>query len=150
MTKRGLGSFAAVAALAVLAACSSGASVENPREAKFKAIAKANKAIGEELKKDAPSVEAIAANAGTLDGLAKELPHWFPGTTGPTPGMETEAKPEIWQKTAEFKAAGEKFASATAALRGAAATGDLARIKAASDAIGPTCKGCHNSFREKK
>lgn len=150
MTKHGLGSIAAAAALLAIAACSGGSSVENPREAKFKAIAKANKAIGEELKKDAPSVEAIAANAKTLDGLAKELPGWFPGTAGPEAGMDSEAKPEIWQKPAEFKAAGEKFAAAAAALQAAAASGDLAQIKTASAAVGPTCKGCHDSFRAKK
>ncbi|MCX8475946.1 MAG: cytochrome c [Sphingomonas sp.] len=146
---RALGSIVAVAALTLVAACSGG-SAENPREAKFKAIAKANKAIGEELKKDAPSVELVAANAKTLDGLARELPGWFPGATGPEPGIETEAKPDIWQKPTEFKAAAAKFAAATGVLQAAAATGDVAQVKAAAAGVGPACKGCHDSFRLKK
>jgi hypothetical protein len=50
---RVLVSVATVLALGIVTACSGGApTAENPRAAKFKAIGKANKAIGEELKKD--------------------------------------------------------------------------------------------------
>jgi cytochrome c556 len=143
---------ATIAALGLVSACSGGspATAENPRTAKFKAIAKANKAIGEELKKAAPSMPAIMANAETLDVHARELPGWFPGTTGPEPGIETEARAAIWERPTEFKAAAHKFATATAALKSAAATGDLAQVRSAAAGIGPSCKSCHDSFRQKK
>jgi cytochrome c556 len=150
--KRTVCGIAGLVALGMIAACSGGgseASVENPRTAKFKAIAKANKAIGEELKKDGPAIDTIATNARALDDLAKELPGWFPGTSGPEAGMKSEAKSEIWQKPAEFKAAADKFAAATALLQAAAASGDIAQVKAASAGVGPTCKGCHETFRAK-
>ncbi len=138
----------AATALFAIAACSQQA--ENPRTAKFKAIAKANKAISEAMKADAPALETVTAEAKTLDDLARDLPNWFPGTSGPESGIETEAKAEIWQKRAEFDAKAQKFIAATTALRTAAEAGDLAATKAAAEAVGPTCKGCHNDFRAKK
>lgn len=148
--KRVVDSVAVAALMAMMAACSADPAAENPRTAEFKAIAKANKAIGEELKKDAPSIEAIAPHAALLDSQAKKLPGWFTGTSGPEPGIETEARPEIWQKPAEFRAASDRFAAATAALQTAIASGDAAQVKAAAALVPPTCKGCHDPFRLKK
>lgn len=141
----GMKSVVIVAIAALAAGCST--ETESPRHAKFEAIAKANKAIGDELKKDAPDLAAIKANAQTIDDSAKALPSWFPGTTGPEPGIKTDAKAEIWQKPAEFKAAAGKFADAAGALRAAADAGDLASVRTAAAALGPTCKGCHQQFR---
>lgn len=149
------GAFALVLA-ATLAGCSSGSSdgnaarAENPREAKFKAIAKANKAITEELKKDAPSVETIRTNATTLAGLSGQVAGWFPAGTGPESGIDTEAKPAIWEQPAAFSTAAGNFDTAVKALNAAATGGDIATIRTASAAVGPTCKGCHDKFREKK
>lgn len=160
--KRLLGTIAVTASLALLSACSGGgeetnssgngsaAATENSRSAKFKEIAKNNKIIGDELKKDAPSVTAIASNVEALDALAKDLPNWFPGTEGPEADIKTEAKAEIWQQPAEFKAAADKFASATGALQAAVASGDVTEVQKAAGEVGPTCKGCHDQFRAKK
>ncbi|MDF7775298.1 cytochrome c [Sphingomonas sp. AOB5] len=123
---------------------------ENPREAKFKQIAKANKAINEELKKDAPSVETIKANATTLAGLSGQVPSWFPDGSGPESGIETEAKPEIWQDKPGFATAAANFDNAVKALKTATDSGDLAAIRPAATAVGATCKGCHDKFRAKK
>lgn len=143
---RAFGSMLVIAALALTAGCSS--EPRSPRHDKFEAIAKASKTIGDELKKDAPDVATIKSNAQSIDESAKALPSWFPGTTGPEPGVKTDAKPEIWQKPAEFKTAAAKFASAAAALRAAADTGDIPAIKTAAAGLGPTCKGCHEQFRK--
>ena len=134
-----------ISVLALAAGCS-GAPL-SPRHDKFEAIAKASKTIGDELKKDAPDLAVIKTNAQAIDDSAKALPGWFPGTTGPEPGIKTDAKPEIWQKPAEFKAAADKFAAAAAELRAAADAGEVAAIKTAAGALGPTCKGCHEQFR---
>jgi cytochrome c556 len=123
---------------------------ENPREANFKAIAKANKAIGDELKKPSPALDVIASNAKDLDELAQALPSWFPGATGPEPGIETEALPAIWEKPAEFQETAEKFATATAALQAAVGTGSIEAVKAAAGAAAANCKACHTNFRQKK
>ncbi|NML08269.1 cytochrome c [Sphingomonas sp. G-3-2-10] len=152
-----IGGALALVLAATLAGCSSGSSdgngaaaAENPREAKFKAIAKANKAITEELKKDAPSVDTIRTNATTLAGLSSQVPSWFPTGTGPESGIDTEAKPAIWEQPAEFSTAAGNFDTAVKALNAAATGGDIAAIRTAAAAVGPTCKGCHDKFREKK
>jgi cytochrome c556 len=142
---RAFGSVVAMAVLALAAGCSS--EPRSPRHDKFEAIAKASKTVGDELKKDAPDLAVIKTNAQSVDASAKALPSWFPGSTGPEPGVKTDAKPEIWQKPAEFKAAADKFAAAAAALRAAADAGDVAAIRTAAAGLGPTCKGCHEQFR---
>lgn len=138
-------SLAAIAILATVAGCSG--EPRSPRHDKFEAIGKSSKTIGAELKKDAPDIAVIKTEAASIDSAAKALPSWFPGTTGPEPGVKTEAKAEIWQKPAEFKAASGKFAAAAAALKAAADAGDIAAVKTAAAGLGPTCKGCHEKFR---
>jgi cytochrome c556 len=145
---RAMTSVAMMAVLAAVTACSG--KPQSPRHDKFEAIGKATKALGAELKKDAPDLAVIKTNAESIDSSAKALPSWFPGTTGPEPDVKTEAKAEIWQKPAEFKAAAGKFAAAAAALKSAADAGDIAAVKTAAAALGPTCKGCHDSFRAKE
>lgn len=148
--KKFIGSAAALAALALVAACSGGATKENPRTAKFKEIAKASKLVEDELKKDAPSAEVLASNAAALDALAKDLPNWFPGTTGPEADITTEARPEIWQNPEGFKEIAGKFAASTEALRTASEAGDVTQVQAAFGEVRPNCKGCHDQFRAKK
>jgi cytochrome c556 len=139
-------------ALAVgLSACT--ADAPNPasaRQASFKRIAKANKAITEELKKPAPAVELLKTNAIILGELAPQVATWFPEGTGPQSGIETEAKPAIWQQKDAFRKAAGAFVTATQGLQAAAASGDIEQIKAAAPKVGGTCKGCHDTFRAKK
>lgn len=138
-----------LAIAALLAACGGGGQ-ENPREAKFKAIGKANKAITEELKQGAPSLDTIKTNTTRLAALSTELPSWFPAGSGPGSGIETEARAAIWEKPEEFRQAAARFKAAADALNAAAASGDLARIRAAAPEAGASCKGCHDKFRDKK
>ena len=64
-------------------------------------------------------------------------------------GGETEAAPAIWEKMTDFEAAGDKFATDTAAAV-AAAGGGLDSFKAAFGAAAGNCKACHDVFRVKK
>jgi cytochrome c556 len=124
--------------------------IHEQREKNFKQIAKANKAIQDELKKPAPDVATIRASAGRLEGLAKQIPSWFPAGSGPQEGVKTEALPAIWEQGPKFSAAAARLAQTTTALNAAAAGGDLAAIRAAAPEVGASCKGCHDSFRKKK
>jgi cytochrome c556 len=117
------------------------------RQANFKQIGKANKGIMDELKNPAPSVPVLQANAKTLATLAPQVVRWFPAGSGPESGATTKALPAIWQQNAKFKEAAANFATATRNLNAAAASGDIARIRAAYGAVGGTCKGCHETFR---
>ena len=130
------------ALLAMLAGCGA----DSPREANFKQISKAKKAIDDELKKSAPAIDAIRANAKLIGTLAPQVPSWFPAGSG----TGTEALPAIWEKPAEFSKAAADFAAASHALQAAATAGEVARITAAATDVGGTCKACHSKFREKK
>ena len=63
---------------------------------------------------------------------------------------ETNAKPEIWQKPDEFKAAVEKLETNADKFLAAVDSGDQAAIGEAMKALGGSCKGCHDDFRQKK
>lgn len=119
------------------------------RQANFKKMGAANKAIGEELKKSAPSVAIILTSAKNLNVAGNAVFKSFPRGSGAEAGVKTAALPAIWQKPDEFKAASGKFLAAAAKLKSAAESGDLVKIKAAAGGLGPTCKGCHDQFRHK-
>jgi cytochrome c556 len=123
------------------------AEVIKAREKHYEDIGKAMKAIGDELKKSAPDVKVIQANAATIDRLAPQVPNWFPAGTGPETGVKTEARAEIWSKPEEFSAAATNFATAARQFNATAQTGDVAAIGAAMKQLGGSCKGCHDKFR---
>lgn len=137
----------ALAPLAPLAAQGSPKATIEARQANFKAIAKANKGVQDALKSPRPSVEALRANAAELQNASERIATLFPAGTGPEAGVTTEALPAIWQKPAAFTEAVNKHVAAVRALNAAAKGGDVAAIRTAADAIGPTCKGCHDQFR---
>jgi len=117
------------------------------RQGHYKEIGKAMKGIGDELKKSAPDVKIIQANAATIDRLAPQVPSWFPAGTGPEAGVKTEARAEIWTKPQEFSAAAAHFATAAKQFNATAQAGDVAAIGAAMKQLGGACKGCHDKFR---
>ena len=55
----------------------------------------------------------------------------------------------IWEKPADFKVALDAFVAAANALPAAAAKGGDAYGQAFG-ALGKSCKGCHENFRQKK
>ena len=60
---------------------------------------------------------------------------------------ETKAKPEIWQKRADFDAKMDKMVTAVKALPQAA--GDTEALKKAVKEAGGACKACHDDYRNK-
>lgn len=142
------------ASLLVLPAISAFAANPNPafklRHSNFEAMGKAMKGIFDEFKKPSANLATIKANSATLAQSAKKVGGHFPKGTGPGMGVKTEALPAIWEKPAEFKTATDRLVTTTTALQAAAATGDMAKIKAAAGAVGGSCKGCHDSFRKPK
>lgn len=120
------------------------------REANFKEIAKANKAIKGELDGSSPDFDVITANATTVLEDAQKIAVLFPEGTGPDSGEKTEALATIWEKPDEFKAATDKLIAAATSLRAAGEAKDASKAKAALGEVGMACKGCHDNFREKK
>ena len=119
------------------------------RQAHMKAQGAALKAIIDEVKKDQPDTQTIAQNADKLEGLANDLPSWFPKGSGPKPGVKTLAKSEVWSDPDGFAGAADRLQVAASKLNQAAKTGDLATVKADIRGVGGACAGCHAKFQEK-
>jgi len=69
--------------------------------------------------------------------------HFTPDSNYPP----THAKPEVWQKVAEFKTAQDNFLVAVNTLVQASQGSDLDVIKSSVNAVQKSCKTCHNQFR---
>ena len=70
---------------------------------------------------------------------------WWGEDTKPGGALKTEAKAEIWSDSAGFEAAGKAYMTAEAAVL---ASTDEASFKAAFPALGKSCQGCHEKFRQ--
>jgi len=117
------------------------------RQANFKQMGKGMKVISEQLKSPTPSFDAIKAGAQAIDQSAGKVDRYFPQASGPQVGLKTSALPAIWEKNAEFKGDATKLIKAAAAMRAAAAGGNIDQVKARFMALGGTCKECHQTFR---
>jgi len=88
---------------------------------------------------------AIAASQKACGGWAD----WWGADTKPDTAAgkaaKTEAKAEIWSDAAGFEAAGTAYLTAEAAVL---ASTDEASFKAAFPALGKSCQGCHEKFRQ--
>lgn len=119
------------------------------RQAGLKKMGKSFKAINDELKKGSPDAKLIAAESKIVSAQAQALPKWFPKGSGPEAGFKTGAKSDIWAQPAKFTEAGNKLITESGKLQTIAATGNLDAVRAQVKAVGGSCKGCHEPFREK-
>jgi cytochrome c556 len=117
------------------------------RQAEFKKLGRAMKGVNDELRKSSPNVAALRSNANAMAAVAGKVRGAFPRGTGPGAGVDTDARPVIWTNPGEFTKRMNVMVNATRGLQKAAASGDVARIKAAFPAVGGSCKGCHDTFR---
>jgi cytochrome c556 len=139
----------ATGVLAAVSVAAAPADVITARQKNYKQIGKAFKAISDNLK-TAPDVKLIQANAPVIANLAPKVSTWFPAGTGKEAGVKTAALPAIWSQRAEFDADAKKFAEAAAAFDGVVKKGNIDEIKVSAGALGKTCKGCHDTFRERE
>ena len=86
--------------------------------------------------------------AERLSAISAFVPDSFPDISREG---ETKAKPEIWSNRAEFDKLLGEFTTASKALAAVTAKADARPedFKAAVGAVGNTCKGCHDKFRNK-
>ncbi|MBV1774916.1 cytochrome c [Burkholderiaceae bacterium DAT-1] len=116
------------------------------RKEAFKAIKEPFKvARGVAEGKVAYDKAAFEKTAAELVEAGKKPWALFPAGSG---GGKSEARPEVWSKPAEFKAAADKFQDATLKLADSAKAGELDKIKLAIAAVGETCKACHKDFKK--
>lgn len=119
------------------------------RQDNLKKFGAANRAMADELKKPAPDAAVFKTNADLIAGLAPDLINWFPAGTGMESGVKTAAKAEIWSQPDDFKAKHAAFAAEAAKFQTTAATGDIAAITAGVEALGATCRNCHQVYRQR-
>ncbi len=118
------------------------------RQAIMKAVAGHSGSSGQILRGlvDAQPGE-LAFHADALARLNADLVRLFP--EGSDFG-ETEALPKIWEDQADFAQRAKDAAEATATFAKVVNSGDQAAMVTAYKAVGESCKGCHQNFRERK
>ena len=116
------------------------------RHEHMEAFGKATKTIHNALEASNPDAAPIRQSAATIAELAPKLHTWFPAGTGPDVG-KTRAKPEIWQKPEDFALKAQDFERAAENFNYAAISGDINRINTGFDALGKSCKACHDLYR---
>ena len=92
-------------------------------------------------------------NAGKFELMATELiskrdapwGHFGPDTHYPP----TKAKPEVWEKQAEFEKARDGFFKSTDALLSAAQAKELKGVTDAYARVYDDCESCHQAFKRK-
>lgn len=148
MMRKGLLATAALAvALSIGFAASAADDMQEKRSAYMKQLGANMGALGKIAKGEAEYTPAAVGNAEAIVKLSKELLEYFPQGSG---GGDSRAKPEIWEKWAEFEKAAMTFLAAAPGLVPAAQSGDAKQIGAALGAVGKTCGGCHEPFRAPK
>jgi cytochrome c556 len=95
------------------------------------------------------NADTVAFNSAMLDALSRMPWDGFPESTKDA-GVKTAALPAIWSEPAKFKEAQENYQNAVQNLVKVSRGGDEAAQKTAIGAVGKTCGGCHQNFREKQ
>ncbi|MGK0499563.1 MAG: cytochrome c556 [Oceanicoccus sp.] len=85
-------------------------------------------------------------HAESLAALAKISADTFPAGSG---DGKTKASADIWEKPEEFKKAMDEFVAKANTFAAASKADDLAAYGEAAKALGKSCKGCHDNFKEK-
>jgi cytochrome c556 len=125
------------------------ASIVDARQAHFKEIGKAAKAIQDEMKQSSPDLALIHRQAQVIDSLAPRLPAWFPAGSGPESSRTTKAKSDVWTNSDGFRRVANDFAIQARAFDLASAQTSMPAIAAAGGRMGQDCKTCHQQFRVK-
>ena len=142
-----------IAASLTLTACSSEPQDTHPdqpvtkRKAVFKQMLRTLEPMGMVVReREDYNSQAFLAEAKKLKQLASEpWAHFTPDSNYPP----TRAKPEIWQKPADFTHAQQKLEESTEKLLKAAESGNMALIRPALNSVEESCKSCHQQFRGK-
>lgn len=113
----------------------------------YREMGTAFKSLNDELKKPKPMAITLKRSTATISKTSVRVPNWFPAGSGPSAGIKTAAKPEIWTKRAEFDAIQRKLVADAALLDKLVTAGDMKAIAAQARVVGGDCKACHDKFR---
>lgn len=89
----------------------------------------------------------VQRNAGFLDNLSR-MP--WDGFDPSTRNEKSRALAAAYDDSAKFKQAASRLENETSKLVSLSRSGDEAAVKAQIGAVGKTCGGCHDDFRQKQ
>ncbi len=121
------------------------ADVIEQRQKLMKSNSEAAKAI--KAAAEAKDNATIEAKAKDIMGNSEKIVGLFP--KGSTTG-KTKAKPEIWEKSEDFREAAKHLGKAAGQLSAAAKSGNDADVSVKVKALGDACGACHKVFRAEK
>jgi cytochrome c556 len=99
-----------------------------------------------QAKVKAGNAEAVAVNAETIAVMATHVLFLFPAGSATD---ASNAKPEIWEKWADFQASAKNLESMAENLRDASRAKDGAAVEAMVKEFGAkACGACHTPFRK--
>ena len=113
------------------------------REAVMKVVGGHMKAMSTILKGQVHMAD-LAYNANRMRDVALLAPQIFPAGSGEG---KTAALAAIWDEPAEFKAAMDRYVNAAAGMADAVASQDMGQVGPAIQALGKSCKGCHDDYK---
>lgn len=154
MPNRSLILLLTLASLLSLSACSGDAKDTHPdqlvtkRKAIFKQFTKTLEPMGM-VARGRKDYNPREFNINALE-LQKLTSQPWPLFTADSNYPPTLAKPAVWEKSAEFKLAQDKFQATIASLVQASQGSDLDGIKTAVDGVQRSCKSCHEQFRNER
>ena len=93
------------------------------------------------------NMQIVQRNAGYLDNLSR-MP--WDGFDAATKDVKSAALPAIYEQPDKFKEAASRLENEAHKLVEVSRSGDEAAVKAQIGAVGKTCGGCHETFRQKQ
>jgi cytochrome c556 len=153
---RGTGAALALLVVVAMSACSDeqAANVDpaiveaiKARRANFREMGAASKNIDDTLKAGGALSPPITMAAAQIKSFAEQQKYWFPPGSGPETGVETAAKPEIWQQAQQFQERQQALIDAAAKLTQVASEEQRRAFAEQFRVVGRACKDCHDTFR---
>lgn len=115
------------------------------RKAIFKQFLRTVEPMGQVMRGRKPYNQAeFLRQAMKLQSLSTQPWKYFTPDSNYSP---TRAKPDVWDKPAQFKQAQQKFIAATNKLVSSAQTGNMDAIRPDFAGVEQSCKACHQQFR---
>ena len=93
------------------------------------------------------NLEVVRRNAAYLDNLSRMA---WDGFDPATKDVKSATLPATYEQSAKFKEAASRLENEAHKLYELSRGGDEAAIKAQIGAVGKSCGGCHESFRQKQ
>ena len=117
------------------------------RQAGYKKMGSAMKALNAQLKSPTPELAVLAEAAQTIEATAPLQAGWFPAGSGSEAGIDTDALANIWKDRAKFDGLIEQLSAESKQLAATVSGQDLAAVRAQVKQTAAVCGSCHRSFR---